>query len=393
MRNNKITIPIIAALVIAVISLGVAFAAFSAVLTINGNATIEASSWDIHFSETEKTSTAGSGAAPAQGGVTISPESEYLGTAESTLSTLTRDTFTWSGTFKTPGDTLEYHFWIVNAGDYNATLSAPTVNQPTCKISGVTQQSCPIIYSVSKDTNGTPFTGSDSLASGASQFVVVKAQLDPNYGGDGSELSNVDIDVSFYTVTFTYTQNGAAGQAQSGGGSSGGSGGSQAASVEYLIPYYSYMTYDEEGHDIDVNIDEHWGEKSELENIYEFIPTVYLKKVDNVVNNCFEVDSTEYCANASTTLSQFLQMCNSIPNTYVDGDYGSEGLEGAECVLRDSYENQIGELYYYDGEDDGQGNYYHGNLTRLYFVLDQANNLPYNCDYYTSGNSMECSYN
>jgi len=206
-RNRGQIMAIVAAVVIAVVSLGVAFAAFSATLTINGNATIEASTWDIHFSQTQKTAQGG-GTAPASGGVTITPTTES-GSAHSTTSLLTSNTFTWAGTFKSPNDTLEYRFYIVNAGDYNASLSAPTVSAPVCKIGGTTQDTCPITYTITKDGTNA-FTGSDSLAKGASQLVVVRAQLSSGYGGNGSSLATSDIDVSTSTVTFTYTQTGSA---------------------------------------------------------------------------------------------------------------------------------------------------------------------------------------
>jgi len=334
MKNNKITIPIIAALVIAVISLGIAFAAFSATLTINGNATIEASSWDIHFSETEKTSTAGSGAAPAQGGVTITPTIES-GSAHSLVSTLTRDTFTWSGTFRTPEDTLEYRFWIVNAGDYNADLSAPVVNTPVCKIGGTTQQDCPILYSVTKDGT-TAFTGSDSLASGASQLVVVKAQLDPSYySSDGTGLSNVDIDVSMYTVTFNYTQNGGAtsGQSQSGGGSS--SGGGQVYNFEVFIPAHN----DEELGSMDAG----FGTVDILQNYLEIntLPSGYLKREydevteEELISLCINGNSTEECftiSDVDNLESSLASACSNLGFTFINEQYDSGFETGVICT-------------------------------------------------------------
>ena len=48
-KQRGTTVAIVAALIIAVISLGVAFAAFSTTLNINGTATVQASSWDVYF--------------------------------------------------------------------------------------------------------------------------------------------------------------------------------------------------------------------------------------------------------------------------------------------------------------------------------------------------------
>lgn len=210
-KNRGTVIAVVAALVVAVISLGVAFASFSASLTINGNATIQTSNWDIHYSETALTAQAGSGAVPgANAQATF--VSTNLGTGESTTNELTASTFTWGGTFKSPGDTLEYHFYIVNNGDYNATLATPTVSQPTCTYTDGTtydRDTCPITYTVTK-ANGTAFSSSDDLAAHSSVEVVVKATLDSSYGGTGSALFDKSVSVSTSTVTFGYTQSGTA---------------------------------------------------------------------------------------------------------------------------------------------------------------------------------------
>jgi len=207
-KNRGTVIAVIAALVVSVISLGVAFAAFSAQLTINGSATIEASTWDIHFSETAKSSEAGSGAAAS--GATIS--NSYVATTgtyavanDKETGTLNSNNFTWEASFKTPGDTVQYEFYIVNAGDYNATLTQPVVSTPTCSLNP-----CPVTYTVTKD-GSTAFGSNEQLAAGASQKVVVTAQLNPNYGGEnGGSLNSSDIDVSVATVTFGYQQSGTA---------------------------------------------------------------------------------------------------------------------------------------------------------------------------------------
>ena len=65
-RRRGTTVAVVAALIIAVVSLGIAFAAFSSTLTINGSATVESSSWDIHYSDVS------GGTAPSSSGKTIS---------------------------------------------------------------------------------------------------------------------------------------------------------------------------------------------------------------------------------------------------------------------------------------------------------------------------------
>ena len=48
-RKRGTTVAVVAALIIAVVSLGIAFAAFSSTLTINGSATVQTSNWKIYF--------------------------------------------------------------------------------------------------------------------------------------------------------------------------------------------------------------------------------------------------------------------------------------------------------------------------------------------------------
>lgn len=204
-KNRGTVIAVVAALVVAVISLGVAFASFSASLTINGNATIQTSNWDIHYSTTSQ------GAAPtASPVVSVEPT---VATATSSLSTLTDSTFTWSASFKSPGDTVEYRFYIVNNGDYNAKLTTlPTVSAPTCTYTNGTTpapSTCPITYTVTTD-GSTAFVENQALNAHSSQLVVVRASLNSNYGGDGESLFGSEVSVATQTVTFGYTQDGTA---------------------------------------------------------------------------------------------------------------------------------------------------------------------------------------
>ena len=182
-KNRGTVVAVVAALIVSVVSLGVAFAAFSRNLTIDGNATITGSTWDIHFSSTSGGSAASS--------TTITNSASVVPSSET--GTLDAYAFNWTATFLTANESVEYHFYIVNAGDYNATLTPPTIQQPTCTSNNETV-TCPITYAVTK-TDGTAFTSSDSLASGASVEVVVKATMASNYAGGAA------ITATFPTVT------------------------------------------------------------------------------------------------------------------------------------------------------------------------------------------------
>ena len=105
-KERKVRVLSIAALLVAVLGLTVAFAALSQTLTINGSAAVDAASWDIHF---EKTS---------------GKETEVKGAATFTEPTLSGTTIeNFSATLTKPGDSVTYYFDIVNKGTVDAVVS------------------------------------------------------------------------------------------------------------------------------------------------------------------------------------------------------------------------------------------------------------------------------
>ena len=123
-RDKKLTIAIVAVLMISVIGLGIAFAAFSQTLTINGTGTVESSSWSVVFEGVDGSNTIG---APT-----------LVGTAAEvthpTIKNNSTEISNYEVTLKTPGDSVIYNFKIHNKGDYAANLTTLTVagvNRPT----------------------------------------------------------------------------------------------------------------------------------------------------------------------------------------------------------------------------------------------------------------------
>ena len=101
-RIRKLTV---VALVVAVLGLTVAFAALSQTLTINGTASVDSASWDIHFANL--TGPDIEGGAEAQGSPTLNA---------TTISGLNMSV-------TKPGDSVTYYFDIVNAGTIDAVLN------------------------------------------------------------------------------------------------------------------------------------------------------------------------------------------------------------------------------------------------------------------------------
>ena len=206
-KNRKTTIAVVAALIIAVVSLGIAFAAFSSTLTINGTATISASNWDIHFSDASDGKTTGGTVTPSLSNSLASATA----TSTSTAATLTGSAFTWGATFKSPGDKVQYHFYVTNQGDYNAILSSISTPGVTCKKGSADETAyCHYIsYTVSYDESGNqPVSANDTLNVGQTKNIYVTATL-----GDYSATltpPTETITVNPTTVTLVYNQNGSA---------------------------------------------------------------------------------------------------------------------------------------------------------------------------------------
>lgn len=108
-KERKVKVLSLAALVVAVLGLTVAFAALSQTLTINGTASVNASEWDIHFANLSDATIEGAATTtkPVLSGTSISG---------------------YAVTLTKPGDSVTYEFDIVNGGSVDATLSSkPTI--------------------------------------------------------------------------------------------------------------------------------------------------------------------------------------------------------------------------------------------------------------------------
>ena len=153
-RRRGTTIGLVAALIIAVVSLGVAFAAFSSTLTINGNATVTAANWDVHFENLSVSSGSVTASAP-----TI--ESNKLN-------------ITYSMALDKPGDFYEFTVDVKNAGAIDAKLSA----LPT--LSGVSDAQDVYVNYTFTHTDGTAIAVGETLAAGASKNFKVRVEFDRN---------------------------------------------------------------------------------------------------------------------------------------------------------------------------------------------------------------------
>ena len=313
MRNNKMTISIIAVLVISIISLGVAFAVFSTTLNINGSASVEATNWDIFFT------TENDGANPTQ--TTTVPEANITpsGTATNNLATIVATTFTWSANFKSPGDKIIYTIYVKNGGNYNARVS--NISMPTITCTTDPKSACSeLSYGLYTDTQGqNALSTSFTVDAGDTEVFYLIAELSEDYGGtSGANLVTTDVTSSTISATVTFEQTGTAvlNSGTTGGGTSGGnSGGSGSGSL--TTRYLKSQTYNSQTGEYE---EEYVDDISSLDKTYN---DTYIKRVGDSYKICVVVNSTEYCFDENTTRSSFAQTCSAMGGYIIEG-MGSE---------------------------------------------------------------------
>ena len=202
MKDRKVMIPVILVLVLALISLGIAFAAFSTTLTINGSGTVQATNWSIVFEGRTSISTID---APQTSG----------SATEVTRPTIKNDATeisTYSVSLSTPGDSITYKFKIHNKGSFDGNISAMTVSgvsRPSAAISGAALVTDPAVaqanaatlanveykfYYEADDTLVGQNAARDCLAVGESEDVVLRIVFAPSDDTSVLPSSNLTLD-------------------------------------------------------------------------------------------------------------------------------------------------------------------------------------------------------
>ena len=209
-RKRGTTVAVVAALIIAVVSLGVAFAAFSTTLTISGTATVQTSGWNIFFAD------ASNGTKPSQAAALPVGNIQTNGTATSTSTSLSADTFTWAATLKTPGDYVIYTFYARNEGDYNAKVRSTLSPSLTCTYQDNTSaaQFCTdhVRYGIYSNAACTTAVAADDPLTTTTKYAQywVKVELLNNFNESGSDLPTQQVNVSAPAVSVYYDQDGGA---------------------------------------------------------------------------------------------------------------------------------------------------------------------------------------
>ena len=189
-RRSNIKSLVLILLVVAIVGMSVAYALLSTTLTITGNTSLSAASWDIYFSNLS---------ANANGGATY------------TLPTLSDTTLSdYEVVLTAPGDEVTFIFNIVNNGTIDAKITSLVKGTPSC--SGVTGSTTgitdgPLVcdniaYSLVYANNGSVVSLNDTIKAGEEATLA----LTLSYNANATSLPTNDVAISNLGITLVYGQ-------------------------------------------------------------------------------------------------------------------------------------------------------------------------------------------
>ena len=186
MQNKNKNI-LIVALIIGLVSMTVAYAAFSTTLTISSTAKVAATKWDVRFANWTQVTVSNLNGGTSEASVKASPSE--TATAITGIEV----------TFKKPGDAVRFTFDIQNQGDIDAQLTGATGMSETksgvtktVKCANATPTANNAAFDLSKKVNTTP--GSISCV------------MDISYNKDATTMPGTLQTVSLTDVSFIYGQ-------------------------------------------------------------------------------------------------------------------------------------------------------------------------------------------
>ena len=213
-KDKRLTVLIILIVTLSLVGIGIAFAAFSQTLTINGSAEVEASSWKVVFEGMTNVNTID---APTTTGTAAE-------VTHPTIKNNSTEISTYSVSLKTPGDSITYNFKIHNKGDFAANLSGLTisgVNRPSSPISGaslVTDSSIATVnaktlnkveyklyYTIDNSLVGQN-SARDCLEAGETANVSLRITFSTESETDTEVLPNSNLILDNLGISSTYTQ-------------------------------------------------------------------------------------------------------------------------------------------------------------------------------------------
>ena len=193
-KDRKKGIIAVVALIVAVLALGVGFAAYSQTLTINGSGEVKASSWQVRFenlSSVNTTGTANEVTAP-----TINTNDTNIGE--------------YDVTFQTPGDSISYTFDIANNGTFDAEISSISIPTPECTGNGThaTTDAAKVCsnleYKLTYTDGGAIVSQNDTLNHGEKKNVTLTLTYKDTITAE--QLPQDDVNISNLGINIIYSQ-------------------------------------------------------------------------------------------------------------------------------------------------------------------------------------------
>ena len=309
MDNKKRNI-LLGVLIVGVISMTVAFAALSTNLSINGTASLPATSWNIHFANgVDNTSGTHANGKTNRGTIT------GLQFAATSISNFT-------ATLYQPNDEVVYNFDIVNEGTIDGQLDnftkTLTCNSASCDM---------ITYTITcEDASHNDANQSDYiLASGESVSCEMKIKYNDQTNSNNGVYSQGAVSATA-TATWLYKQ--VEGSNNSGGNSGGGNSGGNEQSNPYETTFTGTYGYDFYGAETLGN-----GGSTEWASMLDPNAQAYLRNDGTTTEICGVFSSGQggtvcLTPNANGYLSDFEDVTGDTSNITTIAELETTGLKG-----------------------------------------------------------------
>lgn len=182
-------------LVVALLSLSVAFAALSTTLRINGSAIVDPDKWDVHFANLGEAKI--TGIATITSGATLTDDTSITG---------------FDVVLRAPGDSVTYTFDVVNGGGVDAKITDVIKATPICtgtatddtkKTEDATLVSNNLVYTLIYTDTKAEVGINDTLNAKETKNLTLKVA----YSEDATTLPSSDVEISGLDIDIIYGQN------------------------------------------------------------------------------------------------------------------------------------------------------------------------------------------
>ena len=203
-KNSQFKNITLGVLLVAVVTLSIAYAALSRTLTINGQATVKAgSNWKVEFVKTATDADAAHMTCIPSGYAAVTTQPTIAATSFSGL----------AATFKAPGDKVTCEWDVENKGTINAylkTFTKPTTysyaGSGTNKTADENAVKGKINYTLKYKDNNTAPAANDALPKPTTSGYKRTLVLVIEYDSSATTLPTNDVAVTGFTTTFLYEQ-------------------------------------------------------------------------------------------------------------------------------------------------------------------------------------------